>query len=472
MADALTPGSPEWWLKKLEKQLSDQRKRIEVPDRYYRGNHALKFASTKFQKAFGQMFLDASDNWMPLIVDSVRERLNVQGFRVGESTDSDKRVWKIWQANNLDADSDVEHTEALISGLAFAQVWYNPADPKTPQIFIEHASQVTIAFSQEDRRTRLAALKVWEEDDGTKCANLYLPNEIYKFWSRSTFGGTGFGKWEPREVADEAWPMPNPLGVVPVVQISARRRMLDDPISEIQSQISTQDKINKLTFDMMVAAEYAAFRQRWATGLEIPVDPKTKQPIEAFSAAVDRVWTSKSKDTQFGEFEVTDLGNYTKAIEMQVQHLASQSRTPPHYIFVTGQMPSGESLRSAETGLVTKVKGYQRAYGEGWEEVMRIALNIAGVRVKGAESMSTMWADAETRTESEHVDSVLKKLSMGVPLRQIWRDADYSDEQIEGFASMLTEEKAYRTLLDDARPAAVSAGQKTDPSATGAAVGA
>lgn len=463
MSDDLKVGSVEWWLRKLEKQLKDQQKRIAKPEKYYEGEHEMRFASQKFGQAFGKMFLAASDNWMPLVVDSVQERLRVEGFRVGSKTAGDKRVWRIWQANNLDSDSDVVHTEALIGGQAYTQVWYNADDEKTPNIYIEHPSQVTVALSPEDRRTRLAALKLWADDDGFRLANLYLPEGIYKFRSTSRYASSA-STWARRESRTESWPLRNPLGIVPVIPIASRRRMLKEPVSEIENLIPTQDKINKLTFDMMIAAEYAAFRQRWATGLSIPTDPETKQPIEPFKAAVDRLWTSASKDTTFGEFDVTDLSNYVSPIEMEVQHLVSQSRTPPHYVFVRGNMPSGESLRAAETGLVAKAGGRQRSFGEGWEETMRVALAVAGTVVKGADSMSTQWADAESRTESEHTDSVLKKLAMGVPLRQVWRDAEYSDEQIDGFIDMLKEEKAYRELLDAARPVAVSAGQtKNDP---------
>lgn len=445
-------GSPEWWLKRLNDQLDTRNRTLERFDRYYRGEHDLKFASAKFQTAFGHMFLSSSDNWMPIVVDSVQERLRVEGFRLGDNTEGDKRAWALWQANNLDAESDVLHTESLINGVAYTLTWPDADDPATPRITVEHPSQVIVAHAPEDRRRRLAAFKKWLDDDGFVNATLYLPDVVYKFRSRTRVRsglGTGTIRWDERSVPGEAWPLRNPFGRPPVVPIANQRRMMSDGESELGGGItSLQDKINKLVFDMMVASEFAAFRQRWATGIEIPVDPTTNQPIEVFKHAIDRLWTSRSKDTTFGEFDATDLNNYVQAIGMQVQHLASQSKTPPHYLNASADRLSGESIKAAETGLVAKAKARMRSYGEGWEETQRLALDVAGIRPRGGvASMETVWGDPESRTEGQFVDSVVKKLALGVPIQQLWRDAGYSEQQVAAFRKMLQEEAELRRLM-------------------------
>ena len=457
----LEPGTPKWWLRKLGRELTERQKRTDRFDRYYRGDHELKFASTKFTAAFGKMFLDAADNWMPLVVNAVQERLRIEGFRLGSSTAGDRRAWRIWQENNLDSEADILHRESLINGMAATLTW--PGDDGNPLITIEHPSQLIVSRSASNRRVRLAALKAWEDEDSERfLATLYLPDSIYKFQgpklvSYSTSRSSGRGRisawdaarWEPRELATEPWPLPNPFRRVPAVPIENQQRMLVEGESEIASVMPTQDRINKLSFDMMIAAEFSAFRQRWATGLTIPKDPETGEPVEPFKHAIDRLWTSGREGTKFGEFGETDLGNYVKAIELQVQHLAAQTKTPPHYLLgQSGAFPSGESLKATETGLINKVEDRQASYGEGWEETMRLALEVAGVRARGAASMETIWADAESRTESEHVDATLKKFALGVPLRQLWEDLGYSQTAIERFSSMLAEEAGLRAQLN------------------------
>ena len=50
------------------------------------------------------------------------------------------------------------------------------------------------------------------------------------------------------------------------------------------------------------------------------------------------------------------------------------------------------------------------------------------------------WSPAESRSESEFVDSLVKKFSIGVPVQQLWEDAGYSPQQIARFRAMLREQ--------------------------------
>ena len=204
---------------------------------------------------------------------------------------------------------------------------------------------------------------------------------------------------------------------------------------------------------MLVASEFGAFRQRWVTGMEIPRDPETNQPVEPFRAAVDRLWMSENPEVKFGEFSSTDLVPYVKSVEMLVQHVASQTRTPPHYFYLSGQFPSGESIKSAETGLVAKARRKMRHLSESWEEVMRLAFAVEDDERADFAAAETIWADPESRTEGEHVDATLKKKALDVPIQQLWEDLGYSPQQIERFRGMLAESAFLNALAGPPAPA-------------------
>ena len=57
------------------------------------------------------------------MVDSIEERLNVEGFRLGGSLTADADAWSIWQDNCLDAESQLAHSEALVLGRSYLMVW-------------------------------------------------------------------------------------------------------------------------------------------------------------------------------------------------------------------------------------------------------------------------------------------------------------------------------------------------------------
>ena len=155
-------------------------------------------------------------------------------------------------------------------------------------------------------------------------AYLHLPDAVYKYRSLGKAAPvvtsdlptgelaleTSSVRWTRLEVPDEPWPLPNPLGVVPVVPLPNRPRLSGrswsvtgvpvrlDGRSEIAAVMSNQDAINKYRADALVASEFAAFRQRWAIGIDIPVDPETGRPIEPFRPAVDRLWTFPRPDPE------------------------------------------------------------------------------------------------------------------------------------------------------------------------------
>ena len=460
MVDQLAVGSPEWWLNRLYKKLLDRRDAIATLESYYDGDHPMAFATEQFRSAFHGLFRHLSDNWCGLVVDAVEERLNVQGFRITDKIDlqdpppppdllnpvgsADRDAWLIWQRNNMDAGSQMAHNAAFTTGLANALVWAD-ADGKAV-ITPEHPSQTIVEKVPGSPRRRAAALKTWRDDwTGFIMATVYLPEGLFKFMSEKpvkTGGGTTRIKWVQRLVKDESWPLENPLAVVPMVPLHNKERLLDDCDSEIRTVIPIQNAVNKLVADMLVASEFQAFRQRWATGLEVPVNPDTNQPIEPFKSAVDRLWVSEDSDTTFGEFAQADLRIFVAAIEMFVQHIATQSRTPPHYFYLSGQFPSGEAIKSAETGLVAKSRRRMTHFSESWEEVMRLAFAVEDDPRKDAVLSETLWADPESRSEGEHTDALTKLSTIGVPNEALWEKWGFSPQEIARFRQMREAEKA------------------------------
>lgn len=446
--------SPEWWLVNLYKRLIARAPQVKTLENFYDGIHPLSFVTAEYREEFSTMLRGVSDNWMALVVDAVEERLHVEGFRMTDEPAGDEDAWRMWQENCLDADSEMLHSTALQCGSAYALVWYG--DDDQAEVTVEHPGQVYVAYEAGSQRKRAAALKTWiDEWTGDVRANVYLPDGIYKYKSArkvtideySTRSGRDraldvlSAMWSPLDGDDAR--IDNPLGVVPIVEFRNRPRMLGEGRSEFSDVISVQNQINKLVCDMMVAAEFSAFKQRWATGVEVPRDPMTGKELDGFAAAIDRLWSTEDPNAKFGEFGETSLSNYVAAIENRVQSLASRTRTPPHYLLgSSGSFPSGESLKATETGLIAKVRSRQRHFGESWEEVMRLSFAITDDPRKDARLAETIWSDPESRSEAEHTDSLLKKMSLGVPLHQLWEDAGYSQQQIGRFQDMLLDERA------------------------------
>lgn len=415
----------------MESALDARLEEVEAYEAYYRGEQRLAFATSKFREAFGRMLEPLSDNWCQLVVDASVERLKVEGFRFGPAdSGADSDAWMMWQANYLDADSGMAHTEASKCGVSYLLVLPGP-DPETPRITVEHPAQCITYSDPSDRRRRLAAFKRWIETDGSSRAVLYTAEAAYLL-GRARNSSTGWG---------DLGSVPNPIGVVPMVPMLNLPNMLGGGMSDLQAVVALQDAINKLLADMLVNSEFVAYPQRYATGLEIPTDPATGRPYdrEAFLSSVSRLWLNENPAGKFGELAGNDGLGYVRQIEALVQHIAAQTRTPPHYLLgSSGAFPSGESLKATETGLVAKCKRKQISYGEAWEEAMRLAFAYRGDTIRAeATDTETIWADPESRSEGELMDALIKARQLGVPITELWRRWGASPQEIDRWSALI-----------------------------------
>ncbi len=473
------------WLAILSAKLDEQAKKVDRLEKYNDGDHPLPKPPeslsvevfTEACRAFKTLAQMGVTNWVRLVAKAPSERLSVVGFRFGESTTSSKDVWAIWQRNHLDADSRLVHDTSLSMSTAYALVWAD-ADGQ-PVITGEHPSQMVVAYVPGSRRRRAAALKRWIDDDGRWLATLYLPTELYKFKSTTTKPERGQVKWEERRIDGEAWPLANPLGVVPVVEFAANAGLKARPfgggVGEFEPVLPIQDRINKTIFDRLATGEAQAFRQRYAIGWEPDIDPVTKKPDprQVFRASQSILWTFPDEKTKVGEFSQADFKPFINAVESDVNAMAAITQTPPTYLLGAMVNISGDALQAAETGMVSKTAAHRDQFSESWEEVLRLALQVINDPRAADQQSAVMWADIERVTWAQKLDALVKMESLGVPRAEVWaRIPGIGPSDIERWLAMKSLEPPPETTLKekvDAATALFRAGY--DPAASLAAVG-
>jgi hypothetical protein len=455
---------PVRWLNELYPALVARERRLRLLEDYYSGKHPLPFLTeshtAKMRLEFSRLLNESKSNFMRLVCDAVEERLLIEGFRLSASSsqEADQDTWAMWQQNDMDSQSSIAILESLIKGQSYLSVW---GDGENAEIAIEDACQTIVGYEPgSNYRRRSAALKVWHDDlDNTIRANVYMPRGIYKFVAND--GGTGAVKAIVTDTADETtfegsrtpggsvrvdvagaatdaprWVelenqfVENPLGVVPIIPLRNRPRLGIEGESEISDVITIQNQINAFLFLLALAGYFGAHKQRWATGITIATNAQTGKPEELLSG-VDTLWQNENPEGKFGEFSQTDLAGYIKAIEQKVLHIAVTTRTPRHYLIEQGQSPSGDAIKSAESGLVSKVTRKMRPFGEAFEETLRLARRFAGQPESPPDS-EVVWADPELRSEAEVVDAAVKKMQIGLIDRwQALEDIGYTQTQIE-----------------------------------------
>lgn len=423
-------------------RLNNRRPDVEKAENYYEGKQPLSFATEEWQEANAARYSGFSDNWCGTIVNSEAERLapiGVTGLDRGDA----KLLWDQLQYNEF----DMQFSQGVITTLAakrtFVIVWGDRDDE--PIVTFEHPSNVEIEYDWENPRLRSAAIKTWV-DESAEYATLYTPDEVWK-WERprekanndretqAEQARTGYspdGGWVPREVPGEVWPVENPLGVVPVVEIGNRPTLKGDPISEIQGVMPMQDAINLLWAYLFLAADYASMDARVILGTEPPkipiLDKETGnvigfRPVDMKDLREKRLLTLTGSDAKIDSWEAARLDIFTDTIEIAVGHIAAQTRTPPHYLVANKGISnlSGDALKSAEIGLTQKANEFITFTDPQLREVLRLVALVKGRKdlAQQVRLATLAWKNTEIRSESQMADALLKKRQMGYPLEYL-----------------------------------------------------
>jgi hypothetical protein len=402
VADDPTPGTPKWWLKRLEDELiartPDMQAYRDLVDDEHPSPDSVE-TSRKFQRISGL----STTNLTGLAVEATAERMAVEGVRIGDEPDADKGVWDdIWQRSDFDAGSQEAITAALVYSRSFVSV--SPPDSNgRAGLHYEDPRQVVMAYTPEGGRA--AALKVFTDEwTGTTFGTLYLPGAIVRMQQQ---GQPGELRWLARPVPDgQQAVVRNPFGVVPFFEL---RNMLTGAVrSEIAPLVIPQRRLNQIVFNTDAVAEYGAFRQKWATGIEVPRDPETGKPIAPYEANVAKLFVAEGHDARFGDFGASDMDPYIRLAQDVAAHMARLSRVPITYFLNSVSNLSADALALLVSGLVLKCQRRVKGYEPAFEGAVRLALQAMGDPRADAANIEVKWADMETRSRAQDADAAVK----------------------------------------------------------------
>jgi hypothetical protein len=436
-----------------------RQKNVQQARDYYAGDHAVPLTDRQaaylgFQK--GGRF---AANYCATVVNAVTERMIVTGVACQDDAVHDW-AWQVWGDNRGDALQMDVHQAAIRDGETFVMVDWDGTRPRLtfhPRYVSSQAGGDGFgckAFypNGDHRQPMLYATKRWTEtveaarsgdrpqrSQTRQRLTVYYPERVEKY-ALTTTNEAG---WAPFAEEDGgAWPVTwvdglgRPLGI-PVLHFRNA-----DMRSELWDAIPLQDAINKALLDLLAGQDTAGFRIFFARGFFATTDgnPPASDGSNYLKLAPGQIVGTGATEAEFTPIEPADLKPMIESFWAMVLTLAQVTDTPVNRFQVTRQIAGAETQKQGEEPLLAKIRARQVLIGNAWEDLLSLARRVAntfgGAGLDESARMEMQWAPAATRDEEKFFTTLaLKHEKIGVPLEQIWREAGYSQDEIDAMVA-------------------------------------
>lgn len=419
---------------------------------YYDGAHRLPWSTPKWQSEFMELFARFRDNLCPAIIDAKADRIQLDSIGAGTDDALNNAIDSIWQREKLERRQGEITKNGLKDGDAFVIVW--PDALNQARWFVQRGDRIAVEYKDEPQGEIEKAAKLWPSDEysaadpnqkSTWRVNIYYEDRIERYVTQnavpSTEIPTDVAKWDEyvvsaadnEDIGIETGPViANPYGRVPVFPFPNNADLGTYGRSELKDIIPIQDALNKSVANMLVGGEFVAWPQRYIIGIEVDVDEQGEPTGREQRSALDRIMAIGNPNATAGQFDGADLTKFIAEQDSYRAEMARISRTPLHYLLLSGNFPSGEALAAAERPLMSQVDDRIGELKPRYSEAMSFSLMVEKVDHQLG-LIQPIFKDTRFKDPKSEADALRLKKELGVPDEEIWREMGYDKAQIEEF---------------------------------------
>jgi hypothetical protein len=432
--------------------------RYDKAQQYYEAEVPELFASARLRRAMARSGMKFQLNFARTVVDSVVDRLELASITSDDESGPDDAIQAVSECNKLELQATNVMRKACTYGDAYVIVWpredaVEPYRPEDIQVLYQDPRTVRVFYRADNPHEVEYAAKRWEEH-GKVRLDLYYPDRVESYVSKKDTKGQSAKDFvpcagDPDSDTDGAdgHVTPHDFGIVPVFHFRTDADEYGEP--EHKHFYSITDIIHKLAIGHMAGVDYQAFPQRYALMMEDgdtseaarldegtfsfdldeggTTENNTGEARSQFKSDPGSVWMAQGIKA-FGQFDVADSGNFIKPMEFYLRCGATISNTPLHYFDPSGDVPSGESLKTAEAPFIKKVKTRKLSFGDTWRQVFTFALKLLGY---DDAKVVVRWAPSESTDDQSTWTTAKLKQDAGVPVEQTHLEAGYTTTQVE-----------------------------------------
>lgn len=346
---------------------------------------------------------DFNDNYMQIVIDKMAGRLHVSEI----STDgNDDKAWlnTLLEYNHWTALQGTTFRGAIRDGDSYVMV-----DPETLAWTSEAAYDGysgMFALFENNTSTPYWACRLWSEASevdqkevmrvvvyeldkvsywrGEEGGSELRPDNIVSLDEIRRLGGQVIvpAGTNTKETFDNyrPWPVSKP----PIIHfVNKYDNYSDSGESELRPAISLQDVLNRTLHSMVMASEFSAFSILWAKGIAIDVNGIVPGAVinlllkDVNGNLIDPSpeATAFLQAVQVGQFQGSDISQYTNQIDKIVREISQATQTPIYGITAQGAI-SGEALKQLEIGLIGKCERFQRQNEDAVRSLIKLTAEI------------------------------------------------------------------------------------------------
>lgn len=381
---------------------------------YYDGPQPLKYSTERLRDMFKDFSAHFEQNWCAVVVDTLLDRITLRGLNI-ENGGLNKALQSVWERSTIALDAFDAHECALVTGEAYL-IADRDAE-KQPQLYFNDSRMVHLFYNEDNPKVKKFAAKIWR-DEGKTHLVLYYPDRMEKYIANKKDIS------EAKSFSMDGEAIPNDDGEIPVFHVRNGRRTVKSAFGKI---LPNQDAVNKLFADMMVTAEFMAFKQRYIISQADVSQLKNKPGTILEIPASDGI----GQDTQAGEFSETPLENYLTAMDKQANFVAIITKIPKHYFADAGTSGiSGDALMALEAPLVKKTMQIQANFSPGWQEAGSFIMKMLGAEVP-ATMIQPLWQRADTIQPTSEANELNVKVQAGMPLITQLRNKGWTKDELD-----------------------------------------
>lgn len=426
--------------------LQAEKERLNRIDRWYRWDHDRPYTPRQATREYQQIVRRAQTPFLHLVVTAVAQLLYVDDHRRADQPES-TTSWQYWQANGLDSRQIAVHRAALAYGLSYATVMPGETDHGEPIPVIRGVSpRRMITFYDDPAEDDWAHYALRAEPtkvDGVEGYAIRVYDAENVYFLQCHGNGDRMTYIEDR---------PHDAGVCPVVRFANMLDLEGRADGEVEPFIPIAARIDQTIADRLIVQRFSSWKVRTISGM---VQPENQTATDAEAAKlqlkIEDILVADDPDTKFGTLDATGLDGFIKAKEADIQDLANVSQTPQTQMLGQIANLSAEALAAAEASLDRKVEERKHAFGESWEQALRLGSAIMGDEAGAADtSAQVRWRDMKPQSLSQAADALGKLAQqLAIPVEGLWERVPYVTQQdVEHWKLLAAQGGATEALME------------------------